>query len=91
MELASLMLIILGVYLAKTVAGRERAEIAKVERLIGAEKSRIRLLDAEVAHLEQPSRIEHLSTSFLGLAPTNAKRETTSDDLPRIAGKGVGQ
>ena len=61
--------LILGVYLAKTIAGRERTEIAKVERQIDMEKSRIRLLQAEVSHLEQPARIERLSEAYLGLAP----------------------
>jgi hypothetical protein len=55
--------LILGVYLAKTVAGRERAEIASVERQIAAEKARIRLLTAEVTLLEQPARIERLSST----------------------------
>jgi len=77
--------IILGVYLAKTVAGRERAEIAKVSRLIDMEKGRIRLLHAEVAFLEQPSRIERLSAAYLGLAPVSAKREATPDDLGKLA------
>jgi len=77
--------IVLGVYLAKTIAGRERAEIARVERLIDIERERIRLLHAEVAFLEQPSRIERLSSAYLGLAPTQAKRETTVDNLSRIA------
>ena len=50
--------LILGVYLAKTIAGRERAEIATIDRKIEAERARIRLLQAEVSHLEQPARIE---------------------------------
>lgn len=79
--------IILGVYLAKTVAGRERAEIARVEQQIALEHTRIRLLDAEVAHLEQPSRIEDLSSTYLGLAPTAAARETTLEALPSVARK----
>ncbi|HEX5264595.1 MAG TPA: cell division protein, partial [Phenylobacterium sp.] len=53
--------LILGVYLAKTIAGGERAKIAVVERQIETEKARIRLLKAEVSHLEQPARIERLS------------------------------
>ena len=77
--------IVLGVYLAKTIAGRERAEIARVERQIDMERDRIRLLHAEVAFLEQPSRIERLSRAYLGMAPTKAKRETTVEDLSRIA------
>jgi hypothetical protein len=77
--------IVLGVYLAKTIAGRERAEIARVERQIEIERERIRLLHAEVAFLEQPERIERLSSAYLGLAPTQAKREATEADLGRIA------
>ena len=77
--------IILGVYLAKTVAGRERAEIAKVSRQIDMERERIRLLHAEVAFLEQPARIERLSTAYLGLAPIPVNREAAADDLAGLA------
>ena len=80
-----LVMIILGVYLAKTMAGRERSEIAHVERQIRQQKARIRLLQAEVAHLEQPARIESLSTAHLGMAPLQAKHETTIDKLSEIA------
>jgi cell division protein FtsL len=79
--------LILGVYLAKTIAGRERTEIAKVERQIDTEKARIRLLQAEVSHLEQPARIERLSEAYLGLGPVPMKREATTEALPEIAGK----
>lgn len=82
-----LVLLILGVYLAKTIAGRERAEIARVERQIGAEKARIRLLQAEVSHLEQPARIGQLSQAYLGLAPVSIKRETTTEALMDVARK----
>jgi len=79
--------LILGVYLAKTIAGRERTEIAQVERQIEAEKARIRLLQAEVSHLEQPSRIEHLSETYLGLKPLKLDRETTTEGLIDVARK----
>lgn len=79
--LGLLITLILSVYLAKTIAGRERTEIASVERQIDAEHERIRLLQAEVSHLERPDRIEQLSTSYLGMAPVNAKRETTPENL----------
>lgn len=85
--LGLLVVLILGVYLAKTIAGRERAEIAKVERQIGAEKARIRLLQAEVSHLEQPGRIGHLSQAYLGLEPVSVKRETTTEGLIDVARK----
>lgn len=82
--LGVLVLLILGVYLAKTMAGRERAQIATVERQITAEKARIRLLQAEVSHLEQPARIEHLSETYLGMAPVNVKHEATADSLATL-------
>ena len=83
-----LAMIILGVYLAKTVAGRERAEIARVERQIGTEKARIRLLQAEVAHLEQPGRIERLSTVYLGLQPVTETHEARAEQLGELARNG---
>ena len=85
--LGLLTVLILGVYLAKTIAGGERARIATVERQIGEEKARIRLLQAEVSHLEQPARIERLSETYLGLAPVAFKREADLDALPELARK----
>jgi cell division protein FtsL len=79
--LGLLTMLILGVYLAKAIAGRERAEIATVERQIEGEKSRIRLLQAEVSHLEQPARIERLSQTYLGLQPLPIKHEATAEEL----------
>lgn len=69
------------VLLAKAYAGREVRDIARTERSIGEENKRIRLLKAEVAHLEQPERLERLSRAYLAMAPVNVKQETTVDDL----------
>jgi cell division protein FtsL len=82
--LGLLISLILSVYLAKTIAGRERTEIALVERQIVAEQERIRLLQAEVSHLERPARIEQLSVGYLGLGPVDAKRETTAEALAAV-------
>lgn len=83
-----LVALILGVYLAKTMAGNERAEIAKVERQIKAETARIRLLKAEVAHLEQPGRIERLSVTYLKMEPVRANTEATLEQLVDVAQAG---
>lgn len=83
-----LVVIILGVYLAKTMAGRERAEIATVERQIKAEKARIRLLQAEVAHLEQPGRIERLAVTYLKMEAVPANREAAAEQLGVLATAG---
>lgn len=82
---ALLIALILGVYLAKTMAGRERAEIAAVERKIAAEKARIRLLEAENAHLDQPGRVARLSTDYLGMAPVDPKKEMTPEEIAALA------
>jgi cell division protein FtsL len=77
--------LVLGVYLAKTMAGAERTQIARVEKQIDAEKARIRLLQAEVSHLEQPARIERLAENYLGLAPVAIRREVNVDALAAVA------
>jgi hypothetical protein len=84
-----LTMLILGVYLAKTMAGGERAKIATVEREIGEERARVRLLQAEVSHLEQPARIERLSETYLGLAPVSEKRVADLESLPDLAKKPI--
>lgn len=85
--LSVLACLVLGVYLAKTIAGRERTEIARIDRQIDDEKARIRLLQAEVSHLEEPQRIARLSEAYLGMAPPPIKRQASLDQLPGLAGK----
>lgn len=74
-----------SVNLAKTFAGKERNAIGVAERDISKEKDRIRVLEAEVAHLEQPERLERLSRAFLDMAPVTVKQETTSEDLYAVS------
>ncbi len=83
--LGLLVTLVLGVYLAKTFAWRERNEIAAVELQIRQEALRIRLLQAEVAHLEQPRRIQALSSGALGMSPILAKQEIRPADLQKFA------
>ncbi|HEY0053036.1 MAG TPA: cell division protein, partial [Caulobacteraceae bacterium] len=80
-----LAVLILGVYLAKAGAASERAEIGRVESDIAATRSRIRLLQAEAAHLEEPGRIERLSAAHLGMKPVVARREAGEAVLTEIA------
>lgn len=81
----TLLVLAVGVNLAKTLAGRERNEIGQVESNIGTERQRIRVLEAEVAHLEQPERLERLSRAYLAMAPVQASQEATVDTLPEVA------
>jgi hypothetical protein len=83
--LCVLLVLVLAVYLAKAGAGGERADIDRVSQQIEDEQSRIRMLRAEVAHLEQPERLEALSGQYLGLGPIPAKHEVQPDALPDLA------
>ena len=80
-----LVLLVFGVYFSKAHAGRETSEITDVDQQITETQRRVRLLDAEVAHLESPARIEQLSQQYLGLVPISAKHETPDTDLMEIA------
>lgn len=73
-----------GVYLAKAAAGRERADITQVQGQIEDEQKRLRLLRAEVAHLEEPGRLARLSAQ-IGLGPTVVRRQGSADELDQIA------
>ncbi|MBI5941207.1 MAG: cell division protein [Caulobacterales bacterium] len=82
----TLLVLAVGVNLAKTLAGRERNEIGQVESDMSKERQRIRVLEAEVAHLEQPERLERLSRAYLAMAPVQARQEATIEALPEVAG-----
>lgn len=82
--MAVLIALALTVNLAKTYAGKERSQIDKVDRQIAAEQVRIRLLQAEVAHLEQPGRLERLSREALGMEPTTSKQEVPAAALSMV-------
>ena len=80
-----LVALVFVVYFSKAHAGRETSEIGDVDQQIVDAKHRVRLLGAELAHLEAPSRIEALSQQYLGLAPIPAKHETPDTGLMEIA------
>lgn len=77
--------LVLSVYMTKADAGREAAAIAAIDRDIAVETRRMRLLKAELAHLEQPQRLEQLSSRYLALEPIPAQRETAPDGLAEVA------
>lgn len=76
--------LVLSVYVAKAAAAREGARIAELERQIGENRERVRLLRAEAARLEQPGRLEALSRS-IGMGPVNVHRQADEARLPAIA------
>ena len=67
------------------MAEAEGAGAADIQSQINQEQRRIRLLKAEISHLEAPARMEGLATQYLGLAAPDAKHEIVAADLARIA------
>ena len=74
---------IFSVYIAKTAAARESTEIDRIEGEISDNRERVRLLRAEISHLEQPSRLEALSHAA-GLAPVDVHRQATENQLAEL-------
>lgn len=85
LALGVLFTLALGSYAFKTAAGAQDADAVGVQGQISQEEKRIRLLDAEISHLEAPGRIERLSRQYLGMAAADPKREITAEALPQVA------
>lgn len=75
----------LASYAFKTFAMNVDDDTANIETQISQEQTRIHLLRAEIAHLDDPDRIERLSTQYLGMQPVDPKQDATVAALPQIA------
>jgi hypothetical protein len=87
--LTVLLVLALASYAFKTFAEGMGANTADVETQIAQEDRRIRLLKAEIAHLDDPGRIERLSSQYLSLQAADPKQETTAEALPQVALKPI--
>jgi hypothetical protein len=79
-----LVILMFGLYWAKTRASVDGAAIARIEHQIDGEKRDIRGLEARVAGLEQPDHIGPLSENYLHLAPAKTAQEITPDRLAEV-------
>jgi len=85
LALTALLVIALGSYALKTLAGTQDAGGVGVEDQIVQEQKRIRMLQAEISTLGGPQRVADLSRQYLNLAPPDAKHDITEDALPALA------
>lgn len=83
--LTVLLVIALGSYALKTLAGTQDAGGVGVEDQIVQEQKRIRMLQAEISTLGGPQRVADLSRQYLNLGPVDAKHDFTEDALPALA------
>ena len=82
---ACLTVLVLGVYWSKAGAGAEGAKIVTTTKQLNEEAAKVRLLNAELAYLQQPERLERLSEQYGALAPVSSKREVTPETLAVVA------
>ncbi len=85
LALTVLLVIALGSYALKTLAGTQDAGGVGVEDQIVQEQKRIRMLEAEISTLGGPQRVADLSRQYLNLGPVDAKHDLTEDGLPALA------
>lgn len=75
------------VYRVKYEATWRAEEVARLERGIAREKAAIAVLNAELAHLTRPDRIQALAQKNLGLAPLDPRHRVAATDLPMRPGR----
>jgi len=61
--------LVVGLYKAKTDAAQTEAHVIQLQHQIGDEESDQRALKAEIAHLESPEHVQALSRDHLELTP----------------------
>lgn len=71
----------LGLYFVKTRAQTAKADAAGLERQLQVEKSEVLKLKSELAHLENPARVEALATETLGMDVIKVERVISLDEL----------
>jgi hypothetical protein len=84
LALTVLLVIALGSYALKTLAGAQDAGGVNIEDQILQEQKRIRMLQAEISTLGGPQRVADLSRQYLNLGPPDARHDITEDALPAM-------
>jgi len=70
-------------YRVKYEASADAARVADLRADIAAEKDALAVLKAEWSHLNQPTRVQELSSRYLELKPMDVHQIVTLQDLPQ--------
>lgn len=73
--------LIIALYYVKIRSQTANQEVRRLERLVVEEKNAIRVLQAEIAFLENPDRLRNLSNIYLSLQPISAKNIISIDEI----------
>ncbi|WP_017930983.1 cell division protein FtsL [Robiginitomaculum antarcticum] len=73
--------LVAALYITKTEAKSVGKDMERLQSDLQAEIYAIRVLEAEIAYLQNPARLSDLSRTYLELRPTKADQMITLDDL----------
>ena len=73
--------LMIALYYIKTRAQTARQSAAKLHYEIALEEAAIGVLRAEIAHLEDPARLQGLASEYLDLAPTETSQMIEVADI----------
>jgi len=73
--------LMIALYYIKTRAQTARQTANKIHYEIALEEAAIGVLRAEIAHLEDPARLQALASEYLDLAPTQTSQMIEADDI----------
>ena len=71
-------------FFTKTRALEAKAELRQLRHVVLQEKAAIKMLEAEIAHLESPQRVHELAKTHLHLEPVPASRVLTMDEAASL-------
>lgn len=74
----------IGLYYVKTKAQSARNDVKRLERMVEVEREAIIVLEAELAHMESPSRLAPLAERELGLLPVRTDNVVRFKDLDAV-------
>jgi hypothetical protein len=75
----------LALYWAKAEAQAVREKVLVLQEEVDTERRAVRTLEAELAWVERPDRLETAATRKMGLVPVTAERIATVEDIDQIA------
>lgn len=75
----------------KTRALEARAYVRKLEHKLEQEQAEVRMISAEIAHLESPERLHKLAAQHLDLQPVKAGKVLTLEEAIAILEKTQGK
>lgn len=71
-------------YFVKTHAQSAKRDVSELTGAVAAEETAIRVLRAELAYLESPTRLSELNEAYLALSPILPEQERSAQDIERL-------